>query len=100
MTQSIPMNEALEELSTVRDFIRWAVTEFNQAELVYGHGTENGWDESVNLVLTSLQLPPDIDNNVLDAKILMNEKRLIVFWNSRRMMVGAFRLVWRSLKAL
>lgn len=81
---TINTNEALEEMGTVRDFIRWAVTQFNQEELVYGHGTDNAWDEAVNLVLTSLQLPPDIDTNVLDAKLTLSEKRVLAERIKRR----------------
>lgn len=80
----INVNEAIDEMNTVRDFIRWAVTQFNQEELVYGHGTDNAWDEAVNLVLTSLHLPPDIDTNVLDAKLVVAEKTVIAERIKRR----------------
>lgn len=84
MSSEIAVNEAIKEMMTIRDFIRWGVTQFNQAELVYGHGTENAWDESVNLVLFSLDLPPDVDTNVLDARLLLTEKKLIVDRIKRR----------------
>lgn len=74
MVETVNTTEAVEEMVTIRDFIRWAVTQFNQANLVYGHGTDNGWDEAVNLVLAFLHLPPDIDVNVLDAKLAQREK--------------------------
>ncbi len=84
MSEGIHTSEAIQEMVTVRDFIRWAVTQFNQADLVYGHGTDNGWDEAVNLVLTTLHLPPDIDTNVLDAKLVLSEKQLIAQRVKRR----------------
>lgn len=68
---------AIQEMVTIRDFVRWAVTQFNQAGLVYGHGTDNSWDEAVNLVLSTLHLPPDIDVNVLESKLLATEKESI-----------------------
>lgn len=77
MKDSVQTQEAIAEMVTLRDFIRWAVTQFNSAELVYGHGSDNAWDEAVNLVLTTLHLPPDIDTNVLDAKLVDSEKKLI-----------------------
>lgn len=77
MSHAIQINDAITQLDTIRDFIRWAVTQFNQKNLVYGHGTDNAWDEAVNLILTCLRLAPDIDTHVLDAKLCLNEKKFI-----------------------
>lgn len=84
MAIAIDTREAAEEMITVRDFIRYAVTHFNQANLVYGHGTDNGWDEAINLVLSALHLPPDIDNNVLDARLTLVEKQQLAEKIKRR----------------
>lgn len=84
MASVIDTREVAEEMVTVRDFIRYAVTHFNQANLVYGHGTDNGWDEAVNLVLSALHLPPDADNNVLDAKLAISEKKALAEKIKRR----------------
>lgn len=78
MNHNLNKEEALKSLNTIRDFIRWAVTHFTQNELVYGHGTDNAWDEAVNLVLTVLNLPPDIDNRVLAARLTPAEKLAII----------------------
>ncbi len=50
---------AAAELATVRDFIRFAVSQFNRADLVYGHGTSTAFEEAVFLVLEGLRLPID-----------------------------------------
>lgn len=71
------VNEAINEFSTLRDFIRWGVTHFNAADLEYRHGTDNSWDEAVNLVLSLVSLPPDTDPSVLDAKLTEKEKVLV-----------------------
>lgn len=81
---SLDVNEAIQELATIRDFIRWGVTHFNQAELVYGHGTDNSWDEAVHLVLSSIGLPPDSDVNVLDAKLTVQERTRIAQFVEKR----------------
>jgi ribosomal protein L3 glutamine methyltransferase len=64
----------LDELKTIRDMIRWAVSSFNEAGLYYGHGSETAWDEAVTLVLRALHLPHDVNQFVLDARLTSNER--------------------------
>ncbi|MBP8065051.1 MAG: 50S ribosomal protein L3 N(5)-glutamine methyltransferase, partial [Aeromonadaceae bacterium] len=58
--EKIIIDEAVSELRTVNDMMRWAVSQFNAAGLFYGHGTDNAWDEAVQLILPSLHLAPYI----------------------------------------
>ncbi len=63
------------ELKTVRDIIRYAVSRFNDAQLAFGHGSDNAWDEAVYLVLSTLHLPLDTLDPFLDARLLEDEKK-------------------------
>ena len=54
------VDEAVNELQTIQDMLRWSVCRFSAANIWYGHGTDNPWDEAVQLVLPSLYLPLDI----------------------------------------
>lgn len=63
------------ELKTVRDVIRYAVSRFNDAQLAFGHGSDNAWDEAVYLVLSTLHLPLDTLDPFLDARLLEDEKK-------------------------
>ena len=51
------VDEAVNELQTIQDMLRWSVSRFSAANIWYGHGTDNPWDEAVQLVLPSLYLP-------------------------------------------
>lgn len=51
------MNGLVDELVTLRDWLRWAVSRFEEADLFYGHGTDNAWDEAIWLLLAALKLP-------------------------------------------
>ena len=53
------------ELSTVRDFIRYAVSRFNRAGLVHGHGAVTAYDEAAFIVLETLKLPVDQIESVI-----------------------------------
>jgi ribosomal protein L3 glutamine methyltransferase len=65
--------EAKHHLHTVRDLLRFAVSRFSEAELVFGHGTSNAWDEAAYLVLFALHLPHNELEPYLDARLLPAE---------------------------
>jgi ribosomal protein L3 glutamine methyltransferase len=64
-----------DELATVRDWLRYAVSRFNAAGLTYGHGTGNALDEAAYLILHTLHLPVDQLEPWLDARLLAAERR-------------------------
>lgn len=68
---------AAESLKTVRDFIRYAVSVFNEGEIFLGHGTFSPYDEAVFLVLESLKLPIDQLEPYLDARLLPSERKRV-----------------------
>ncbi len=70
--------------STVRDLLRFAVTRFNQAELSFGHGSANAYDEAAYLILHSLHLPLDLLDPFLDAKLTATEVDTILRVIERR----------------
>jgi ribosomal protein L3 glutamine methyltransferase len=63
------------DLLTVRDFLRLAVTRFETAGLTYGHGTTNAFDDAAFLVLEALRLPVDRIDPWLDARLLPDERQ-------------------------
>lgn len=67
----------LATLQTVRDWLRFAVSRFNEAQLVYGHGTSRALDEAAFLILETLHLPPDELDPWLDAKLTMPERKRV-----------------------
>jgi len=60
-------------LKTVRDWLRFAVTRFNEAGLSFGHGTTNARDEAVYLILHTLKLPLDRLDPFLDKTLSAEE---------------------------
>nr|WP_240455653.1 50S ribosomal protein L3 N(5)-glutamine methyltransferase [Halomonas faecis] len=65
-------------LVTLRDYLRWAASEFTLAGLFHGHGTDSPWDEAVALTLGGLHLPWNVDPAVLDARLLPMERTRLV----------------------
>lgn len=66
-------SEASASLKTVRDCLRFAVSRFNEAELFFGHGSGNAYDEAAYLILHTLNLPLDRLEPFLDARLTQSE---------------------------
>ena len=70
-----PMSEsAIDDLVTLRDWLRYGVSQFSAAGLVYGHGTSTAQDEAAYLILSSLRLPIDTIEPWLDARLTRDER--------------------------
>jgi ribosomal protein L3 glutamine methyltransferase len=74
MTAMPDATAAARQLSTIRDFLRWALSEFRGAKIIHGHGTTSATHEAAFLILETLHLPVDDINPWLDAKLLEKER--------------------------
>lgn len=64
----------VEDLVTVRDWLRYGVSRFEAAGLVYGHGTTGPVDEAAFLILKTLHLPVDSLDPWLDCRLTRTER--------------------------
>lgn len=71
-------------LHTIRDFIRWGASRFIEAELFFGHGTTNAFEEAEFLVLDALHLDPPLDEVWLDSRLTPDEKEQTLAHFERR----------------
>lgn len=72
------MTQPIDDLHTVRDYLRYVSSQFAASPLFFGHGTDNVWDESVQLVMRSLHLPLENNKLFLDARLTRDERKLVL----------------------
>ncbi len=72
------MKQDTEALSTIRDFVRWGASRFNEAGLFYGHGTDNPLDEALMLIQSALSLRNGIPDIYLDSRVTLSERKQIL----------------------
>ena len=72
------------DLHTLRDWLRFTVSAFNEAKLSFGHGSASAYDEAVYLILHTLHLPLDTLEPFLDGRLTPHEKNaLLTLLNQR-----------------
>lgn len=64
-------------LTTLRDYIRWAMSQFSQAQLYFENGSESAFEEARSLVLRSLHLPYELHDKYLDCHVHSNEHAVL-----------------------
>ncbi len=69
--------EAIKELQTMKDFIRWGSSHFAGAGLSFGHGEDNSLDESIALVCAALDLPRDFESFYWDTNLTESEREKV-----------------------
>ncbi len=74
----------LADLHTLRDFVRWGASRFREADLSFGHGTGNAFDEALVLVCHALHLPVEFPHEYIDARLARAEKEAVLDLLRRR----------------
>lgn len=67
-------DDVKQQLSTLRDYLRWAVSEMTRAGVWFGHGTDNAWDEALALLLPTVAIPAGCERELLDAVLTTAER--------------------------
>jgi len=78
------ITQAQSQLHTIRDLLRFAVSQFNKAGLHFGHGSATAYDEAAYLILKTLYLPLDQLDPFLDARVTEAECKQVLEIIERR----------------
>jgi ribosomal protein L3 glutamine methyltransferase len=81
---SAASDDTIEQLHTLRDYIRWGASRFNEAGVFFGHGTDNAVDEALQLVLHALHLAPGLPSELMHSRLTAAERRAVVNLLERR----------------
>ena len=78
LIETIAQDQVHNDLHSIKDYLRWAYSCFNRADVFSGHGQDNGWDEALQLVLSALHLPLDVPDDLFDGRLALSEKQAII----------------------
>ena len=79
-----PTREITQQLSTVRDYIRYVVSRMTKGNVYFGHGTDNALDEALVLVLHAVGIPLGQHDMLLDARLTDEEKKQVLAMTDAR----------------
>jgi len=63
-----------QELQSLRDYLRWTLSEMHRHQVYFGHGHVDAWNEALQLVFNAVDLPWDSSLELLDSRLLDKEK--------------------------
>ncbi len=73
------------QMLSLGELLDTLATRFDEAELFYGHGTDNAWDEAVYLAFCALQIPFSADEGIMTRPITLQEQQRVEALASRRL---------------
>lgn len=74
----------IDEVNSLRDMIYFGAEQFEQAELYYGHGSDNALDEAAYLAFFALDIPPDFSDDELNTSLSKEDIHKIDILYSKR----------------
>lgn len=72
------LEEAREQLVSIRDFIRFSVTQLRNYDVVVAQGTTDEFAEASAIVLHSLALDWSANEQILDCRLTTSEKQVVL----------------------
>ena len=78
------MSTVLQELETVRDWVRYAVSRFSAGGVFFGHGLVDAYQEAAYLVLHALALPSERIETFFDSRLTQGERGTLLELIDRR----------------
>lgn len=78
------MSTVTQDLETVRDWVRYAVSRFNAGGVFFGHGLADAYDEAAYLVLHALSLPSDRIETFFESRVTQAERAQLLEVIERR----------------
>ena len=85
MTTAMPLlGELLDDLAS----------RFDEADLFYGHGTDNAWDEAVYLAFCALQIPFDSNDDIMSRELAPSELKRLEALGQRRILLPGVHRLW------
>ena len=76
--------EAIEELRSIADLVRWGAARLDEARVVFGHGTDNALDEALVLVSHAVGLRPGNPEALYTSRLTSRERCAAVHLIVRR----------------
>lgn len=73
------------QMLSLGELLDTLATRFDEADLFYGHGTDNAWDEAVYLVFCALQIPFAADEQIMSRAITPQEQQKVEALALRRL---------------
>ncbi len=67
----------INQMSTVQDAVRYLVSVFAAHRVYAGHGSDNYWDEALEIVQAVMHLTPPCDDSTLNSRLTSSERALI-----------------------
>ncbi|CAH0990630.1 50S ribosomal protein L3 glutamine methyltransferase [Sinobacterium norvegicum] len=78
------LQQVAEQLSQLKDYIRWGTSQFEAAGIFYGQGIPTPWEEATILAYHALHLPAHAPVEFLDCTLTMVERQQILSLYQRR----------------
>ncbi len=67
----------INELKTIKDFIRWGASEMKRHDVYFGHGFSSALDEAVYACLFVLKLPNNWPTSYFDTRLIESERKAV-----------------------